>query len=159
MGKPKKKLSYRAKYKLLMGGSFLTTITPLLIVILINREAYFTRQYKVIMNWGLMIALVFVIIAIACKLKITKLLWISIFVGIAIFFENVFKDIKMLSIALWIGAVLDRIIFDAKVKRYAKLADYQDQANVNSDKQKEINKELVNDLKEAITDAIRSGRA
>lgn len=152
--KDKKELSYRTKYTLFRGGSILTTITPLAVVVLINRKAYFTIQHKTVLDTGLIIALVFMAITLAFKLKITKLLWLTIFVGIAIFFENVFKDIKMLSVALWIGGVIDRFVFYGKVKRYEMLANEEDKAKVNAKEQKKVNEELV----KTIVDVIDRGR-
>lgn len=154
MDKPKKKLSYRAKLALLKSGSILATITPLLIVMAINYKVYFTTTNRTKLYIGLVLGLLMIIIVVVNKLKLKRIMWLAIFFGIAVFFESIFKDIVLLSGALLAGGTLDEIFFVRPIKRFEKLVEYKDQADVQKEAQKDVNKELI----EGLAEAIRSGR-
>lgn len=152
--KPKKKLSYRAKLALLKSGSILATITPLGIVMFLNRKEYFETTNKVKLSTGLILTLILIILVVFKKMKLQKIVWLAIVFGIAVFFESIFRDIVLLSGALLAGGTVDEIFFVRPIKRFEKLVEYKDQADVQKEAQKDVNKELI----EGLAEAIRSGR-
>ena len=154
MKKPKKKLSYKAKYNWLMFGSIMATITPLVAVMGYNYKIYFTSYNSTKLYIGSMLGLGTILIIVVGKLKLKRIMWLAIVFGIAVFFESLFNDIVLLTGALLGGGVIDELFFNRKVKKYERLYKKFEDAEVEAEVARETNKEFVKEIAEVI----RGGR-
>lgn len=156
--KQKKPLSYRAKYRWYKFASIMAYVIPILAIVLYNSKVYFSVENKPKLYIGLMAGLVIIIIVVVGKLKLQRIMWFSILFGAGILFESLIRDFQLITGALLFGAVVDTVFFKWRVKKFERLANAYEEEEAISTVKKETNKELANDMAEAIIEVMRSGR-
>ena len=115
--------------------SFVSLIGPLLTVLLINRDRYFTSVAATVkLTVGGLICVVFLLLLIFGKIKAPGSLFLFAFVFLlACLLEPIFKDLKLLSGVAMAGKTVDWIFFAPRLRRCRDKLRMNEQATVTAD--------------------------
>lgn len=141
-------MSFKAKYRLYYVISLILLFTPILIVIGINFKDYFYQYDGWKIALGFIIGLLCFIGLIKGKADFLKGTWgFGIVFLLAILFKPIINDIILLSGSAFLGKLMSNII-DYKVKRYKRLSEAKETADINATAMKEVAIELEIEKKE-----------
>ncbi len=115
----KAKTKLRVKLVFLQIFSFIFSITPLAIAIVVNRDKYFsTPEESVKLGIGVIIAIVFIVIKALGKLKIPpRIVTFGAVFAMSYLLKSVLADLMLLSGLAFLGEALDLLFFQAAIRR------------------------------------------
>ena len=116
-------------------ASFASVVAPLLTVLIVNRERYFTDvQAGVKLGLGGLLCVAFLAILIFGKMKAPPSIFLFAFVFLlAWLMEPLFKDLKLLSAVALAGKAVDWIFFTPRLRRVRDQIKMHEQADVTAD--------------------------
>lgn len=115
-------------------ASFTALVTPLLTVLIINRERYFTTvQDAVKLTVGGLLCFFFLAVVIFGKARAPGGLFFCAFVFVlSCLLEPILVDLKLLSGMALVGACADWIFFSPRVRRCRELLHIDEQATTSA---------------------------
>ena len=115
-------------------ASFTALVTPLVAVLIVNRERYFTTvQDAVKLTAGGLLCFLFLAGVIFGKVRAPGGLFLCAFVFVlSCLLEPILKDMKLLSGMALVGACTDWIFFAPRVRRCREKLRMDEQANVTA---------------------------
>lgn len=115
--KDKRKLRRRLVF--LYIGSFIATVAPLALCVGLNFDKYISGPRDAVkLSLGGIIALIFVIMRVAGKLKMPRgIVTAAIVFGMAFLLESVLRDLKVLSLMWLCGEFADLCLFQYAIRK------------------------------------------
>ena len=135
----------RTKLIFLQIGSFLVSVAPLLVVIILKWNSYTSEPSDSIkLGVGCMIGLVFVLLKAVGKLKMpSRIVSFGIVFIMSYLLKAILDDLILLSGMALAGEVLDMIIFQPFIKKIKEKIQIGKQANATTAQMEEVLKQYL----------------
>lgn len=135
----------RTKLIFLQIGSFLVSVAPLLVVIILKWNSYTSEPSDSIkLGVGCMIGLVFVLLKAVGKLKMpSRIVSFGIVFIMSYLLKAILDDLILLSGMALAGEVLDMIIFQPFIKKIKEKIQIGKQANATTAQMEEVFKQYL----------------
>jgi hypothetical protein len=135
----------RTKLRLLELARVLVVLTPLVIVVILNRNDYFYSSAAAIkMTIGGCGVIVFAVLLSFDKVRIrSRALLFGVIFGFAYALEPLLADLKILSGAAFLGELINAIFFESRINRLRKLCDAEDAAEINAQAQEKVVEKII----------------
>lgn len=113
------KTKLKIKLVFLQIFSFIFSIAPLAIAIIVNRDRYFgTPEESVKLGIGLIIGIVFICLKVLAKIKIpSRLVTYGIVFAMVYLLQSILTDLLLLSGMAFLGEILDFLFFQRAIRR------------------------------------------
>lgn len=113
------KAKLKIKLVFLQIFSFIFSIAPLAIAIIVNRDRYFgTPEESVKLGIGLIIGIVFICLKVLAKIKIpSRLVTYGIVFAMVYLMQSILADLLLLSGMAFLGEMLDFLFFQRAIRR------------------------------------------
>lgn len=133
------------KLRILQLLSFVATVTPLLVVIVINWNSYVTTLSDGIkISIGLVMALLFLLLKVLGKLKMPKrVLFYALVCAMSYFLYPLIEDIVLISGMCLLGEIIDLVLFQKPIKNLKDNIYIEKTADVTSTKVEEKVKNIL----------------
>lgn len=135
----------RTKLRLLELARVIVVLTPLVIVVILNRNDYFYNAAATVkMTIGGCVAVVLTVLLSFDKVRIrSRALLFGIIFGLAYALEPLLVDLKILSGAALAGEIINAIFFESRIKRLRRLWEAEEAAEINAQAQEKIVEKIV----------------
>lgn len=113
------KAKLKIKLVFLQIFSFIFSIAPLAIAIIVNRDRYFgTPEESVKLGIGLIIGIAFICLKVLAKIKIpSRLVTYGIVFAMVYLMQSILTDLLLLSGMAFLGEMLDFLFFQRAIRR------------------------------------------
>lgn len=135
----------RTKLYLLEILRVVTILTPLLVIVIINRNDYFYNTASTVsMTIGGCVAVVLALLLSFDKLKVrSRIIVFGVVFGLVWALEPLIVDLKLLSGAAFLGEIVNTIFFEGRIKRLRRLWEAEEAAEINAQAQEKVVEKII----------------
>ena len=135
----------RTKLRLLEISRVIVILTPLLVVVILNRNDYFYSPTSTVsMTLGGCVAIVLALLLSFDKIHIrSRLVLIGLLFGLVWALEPLIIDLKLLLGAAFGGEIINTIFFEGRIKRMRRLSEAEEAAEINAQAQEKVVEKII----------------